>query len=105
MGECAIGHRSGFQHLDVADADDFDLGVKFEQIDTREPCWRMFVSYQSTTVGPVKRGHLHYEACEPSTDRDDLLSRAEPHIVRALAAIRSGHQKPPETSHDSPIRL
>lgn len=107
MTECPY-HLNDFRHLDVdlAGAEHgFDLGVKFEKRDARQPYWVLYVSYHSTTTGPVLRGTLHY-ALHGSDETDEvqqreLLARAQSPMAAALRTLRDG--QPFESRSDDPL--
>lgn len=106
MTDCPY-HLNDFRHLavDLGGAEDgFDLGFKFEKRDARQPFWVLYVSYYSTTSGPVSRGTLHY-ALNGSDERDEaqqeeLLARAKPAIADALRNLKAG--KPLQSRGDDP---
>lgn len=90
-------HLHNFRHLDVdlggAEVG-FDLGFKFERRDGRQPFWVLYVSYYSTTPGPVVRGTLYY-ALSGSEESDEaqqqqLLARAKPAMADALRTLKAG---------------
>lgn len=106
MTDCPY-HLNDFRHLDgdFGGAEGgFDLGFKLEKRDAREPFWILYVSYYSTTPGPVSRGTLHY-ALSGSDESDEaqqkeLLARAKPAIADALRTLKAG--KPLESLSDDP---
>lgn len=106
MTECPY-HLNEFKHLDVdlgGAEEDFDLGFKFEKRDARQPFWVLYVSYYSTTPGPISRGTLHY-ALGGSDESDEfqqrkLLARAKPAMASALRILKAG--QPFESRSDAP---
>jgi hypothetical protein len=100
-------HLNGFEHadLDLDGAEEgFDLGVKFEKRDARQPLWVFYISYHSTYAGAVSRGTVHF-ARDSSADIDELeqaqlLAAAKPFIADALRAIKAGARL--ESRSDAP---
>jgi len=106
MTECPY-HLNDFRHLDVdlgGAEEGFDLGFKFEKRDARQPFWVLYVSYYSTTPGPVSRGTLHY-ALSGSDESDEvqqreLLARAKPALAGVLRTLQAG--QPFQSGSDDP---
>lgn len=106
MTECPY-HLNDFKHLDVdlgGPENGFDVGFKFEKRDARQPFWVLYVSYHSTSPGPVCRGTLHY-ALNGSDESDEaqqqeLLARAKRAMADALRALKAG--QPFESRSDDP---
>ncbi len=100
-GTC-FGHLNEFTHLDVdlgGVEQEFDLGVKFELQDARQPFWVAFVSYTSIGEGPVHRGTLRVAVGEsdaatrdqpPDVAQQSILRQAKQHIAGCLRAIKGG---------------
>ncbi len=102
MTSTCFGHMNGFVHLDLdlgGIEREFDLGVKFELQETRQPYWVLFVSYTSIRPGPVLRGTLRFamphsdwtsEEHLVSAEQQALVERATEHVADCLRAIKGG---------------
>ena len=102
MTSTCFGHKNQFVHLDLdlgGMEREFDLGVKFELQETRQPYWVLFVSYTSIGPGPVLRGTLRFAIAHSdwaaeehfvSAEEQALIKRATEHVAGCLRAIKGG---------------